>query len=86
MKTYKDFVLEQATKLRKDYHDQLLSIFDIRDQKRKEIALRKFGIEISKDVLPAQLKKYVSALINDWFDDESRRPTTESKLLKEFPR
>ena len=86
MKTYKDFVLEQATKLRKDYHDQLLSIFDMRDPKRKEIALRKFGIEINKDVLPAHLKKYVTALINDWFEDERRRPTTESKLLKEFPR
>ncbi len=86
MKTYKEFFLEQATNLRKDYHNQLLSIFDMRDPKRKEIALRKFGIEINKDVLPAQLKKYVTMLINDWFDDESRRPTTESKLIKEFPK
>jgi len=85
MKTYKEFFLEQA-KLKKNYHDQLLSIFDIRDSKRKEVALRKFGIEINKDVLPAQLKKYVTMLINDWFDDESRRPTTESKLIKEFPK
>lgn len=86
MKTYKEFFLEQATKLRKNYHDQLLSIFSIKEQKRKEVALRKFGIEINKDVLPAQLKKYVTMLINDWFNDESRRPTTESKLIKEFPK
>jgi len=86
MKTYKDFVLEQATKLRKDYHEQLLIIFGMKNQKAKEIALRKFGVEISKEVLPLQLKKYVSTLIKFWFDDESQRPTTESKLLKEFPK